>query len=124
MLTNKVGMGTFSAPGRYESCFFRERMLDIVAADLGIDLAEFRLKNLIPPTAMPYELGRTRPEDYSIIYDSGDYPAVLNKALELIDYEGLKPLAGARQDGKFHGVGIASFVKSTGTGDPREGARR
>ncbi|WP_143308527.1 xanthine dehydrogenase family protein molybdopterin-binding subunit, partial [Candidatus Entotheonella palauensis] len=77
LLTNKVGMGTFSAPGRYESCFFRERMLDMMAADLGIDPAELRLKNLIPPSAMPYEVGRTRPEDYVITYDSGDYPALL-----------------------------------------------
>ena len=123
LLTNKTGMGTFSAPGRYESCFFRERLLDMVAADLGIDPAELRLKNLIPPSAMPYELGRTRPEDYSLIYDSGDYPAVLKKALELVDYEGLKPLSGQYRDGKYHGVGMASFVKSTGTGDPLEGAR-
>ncbi|WP_143301124.1 xanthine dehydrogenase family protein molybdopterin-binding subunit, partial [Candidatus Entotheonella palauensis] len=77
LLTNKVGMGTYSAPGRYESCFFRERMLDMMAADLGIDPTELRLKNLIPPSAMPYEVGRTRPEDYVITYDSGDYPALL-----------------------------------------------
>ncbi len=123
LLTNKVGMGTFSAPGRYESCFFRERMLDMMAADLGIDPAELRLKNLIPPSAMPYELGRTRPEDYSIIYDSGDYPALLKKALEMIDYEGLTSSGGQSQDGRYHGVGMACFVKSTGTGVPYEGAR-
>ena len=123
LLTNKVGMGTFSAPGRYESCFFRERMLDMVASDLGIDPAELRLKNLIPPSAMPYELGRTRPEDYSLIYDSGDYPALLEKALELIDYDSVKPLNGEIREGKSHGVGMACFVKSTGTGDMYEGAR-
>ncbi len=123
VLTNKVGMGTFSAPGRYESCFFRERMFDIAAADLGIDPAEFRLKNLIPPSMMPYELGRTRPETYSIIYDSGDYPALLRQALADIDYESLRPLTGRGADGRYHGVGTACFVKSTGTGDPGEGAR-
>jgi carbon-monoxide dehydrogenase large subunit len=123
LLTNKVGMGTFSAPGRYESCFFRERMLDMMASDLNIDPTELRLKNLIPPTEMPYELGRTRPEDYSLIYDSGDYPAVLKKALEVIDYQALKPTSGRHQDGRFHGVGVACFVKSTGTGTPYEGAR-
>ena len=123
LLTNKVGMGTFSAPGRYESCFFRERILDMVATDLGIDPAELRLKNLIPPSAMPYELGRTRPEDYSLIYDSGDYPAVLQKALELIEYESLRPLCGQDLDGKYHGIGMACFVKSTGSVDPSEGAR-
>lgn len=123
VLTNKVGMGTFSAPGRYESCFFRERMFDLVAADLEMDPAEFRLKNLIPPEMMPYELGRTRPESYSIIYDSGDYPALLRQALEDIDYESLKPAIGTEVDGKYHGVGTACFVKSTGTGDPGETAR-
>ena len=123
VLTNKVGMGTFSAPGRYESCFFRERLFDMAAADLGIDPAEFRFKNLIPPSAMPYEVGRTRPENYSIIYDSGDYPALLRQALLDIDYESLKPLMGRYQDGKYHGVGSACFVKSTGTGDPGEAAR-
>ncbi|ETX06106.1 MAG: hypothetical protein ETSY2_19125 [Candidatus Entotheonella gemina] len=123
LLTNKVGMGTFSAPGRYESCFFRERMLDMMAADLGIDPAELRLKNLIPPSAMPYEVGRTRPEDYVITYDSGDYPALLKKSLELIDYERLKSMGGQLQDGKYHGIGTACFVKSTGTGIPYEGAR-
>ena len=123
VLTNKVGMGTFSAPGRYESCFFRERMFDLVSADLGMDPAEFRLKNLIPPEMMPYELGRTRPESYSIIYDSGDYPELLRQALADINYESLKPLIGQNVDGKYHGVGTACFVKSTGTGDPGESAR-
>ena len=123
VLTNKVGMGTFSAPGRYESCFFRERMFDIVAADLDIDPTEFRLKNLIPPEMMPYEVGQTRPESYSIIYDSGDYPELLRQALEGIDYQTLKPTIGRSADGKYHGVGTACFVKSTGTGDPGEGAR-
>ena len=123
VLTNKVGMGTFSAPGRYESCFFRERMFDLVAGDLGMDPTEFRMKNLIPPEMMPYELGRTRPESYSIIYDSGDYPELLRQALEEIDYESLKLNVGREVDGKYHGVGTACFVKSTGTGDPGEGAR-
>jgi carbon-monoxide dehydrogenase large subunit len=123
VLTNKVGMGTFSAPGRYESCFFRERMFDLVAADLDMDPTEFRFKNLIPPEMMPYELGRTRPESYSIIYDSGDYPELLKQALAEIDYDSLKPLIGQQVDGKYHGVGTACFVKSTGTGDPGEGAR-
>ena len=123
VLTNKTGMGTFSAPGRYESCFFRERMLDIAAADMGFDPAEFRLKNLIPPSMMPYEVGRTRPETYSIVYDSGDYPALLRQALADMDYESLKPAAGRGADGRYRGVGLGCFVKSTGTGDPGEGAR-
>ena len=111
ILTNKTGMGTFSAPGRYESCFFRERLLDMMAEDLGIDPVELRLKNLIPPSAMPYELGRTRPEEYSLIYDSGDYPALLRKALEMIDYEGIKGETGRLQEGKYHGGGIEATLE-------------
>src|SRR4030095_15781830 len=84
----------FGARGRAGSGLFGERLLDMMAADLGMDPAALRLKNLIPPSAMPYELGRTRPEDYAIIYDSGDYPALLTKALEMIDYEALKASGG------------------------------
>ena len=123
LLTNKVGMGTFSAPGRYESCFFRERILDMVAADLGIDPTELRSKNLIPSSAMPYEVGVTRPDSSPMVYDSGDYQAVLDKALELIDYAEIISLGGQLKDGKYHGVGVACFVKSTGGGQPYEGAR-
>ena len=123
LLTNKVGMGTFSAPGRYESCFFRERMLDIVAGDLGIDPAELRRKNLIPPTDMPYEVGVTRPGSTPMVYDSGDYPAVLDTALKKADYSALRNLQGRADDGRLHGVGVACFVKSTGSGMPYEGAR-
>ena len=123
LLTNKVGMGTFSAPGRYESCFFRERMLDVVAGDLGLDPAELRMKNLIPPTDMPYTVGITRPGTSPTVYDSGDYPAVLSRALEKADYESLRGLQGPGPDGRLHGVGVACFVKSTGGGLPYEGAR-
>ena len=123
LLTNKVGMGTFSAPGRYESCFFRERMLDLVAFDLKIDPTELRLKNLVPPTAMPYHVGITRPGTSAMVYDSGDYPALLKKALEEIDYDSIKSVQGQQIDGRYHGVGVACFVKSTGAGVPYEGAR-
>ena len=123
LLTNKVGMGTFSAPGRYESCFFRERMLDIVAGDLGIDPAELRRKNLIPAADMPYKVGVTRPGNTPMVYDSGDYPAVLDRALEKADYRALRKQQGMGDDGRLHGVGVACFVKSTGSGMPYEGAR-
>ncbi len=123
LLTNKVGMGTFSAPGRYESCFFRERMLDIVAVDLGIDPAELRRKNLIPPSDMPYKVGVTRPGNTAMVYDSGDYPAVLDRALENAGYFALREQEGRGEDGRLHGVGVACFVKSTGSGMPYEGAR-
>ena len=122
VLTNKMGLGTYRAPGRYESCFIRERLLDMVATDLKIDPAELRLKNLVQPSQMPYSLGKMRPPYASTVLDSGDYPLALTEALDRIGYEGLKDLQGTYRDGKCHGIGMACFVKISGTG-PFEGAR-
>jgi carbon-monoxide dehydrogenase large subunit len=122
LLTNKTPVGTYRGPGRYESTFFRERLLDIAARELGIDPAQFRLKNLIPPEAMPYDAGALVPLMGPTVYDTGDYPAVLRRALEEIDYERIKTLSGSAIDGKLHGIGIGCFVESTG-GGPSENAR-
>ena len=122
VMTNKMGVGTYRAPGRYESCYFRERLLDMVAADLDIDPIDLRRKNLIQPEEIPYELGPTRPGLASTVFDSGDYPRALEHALERFGYDDLKPLQGKKQDGRYHGIGIGWFVKNTGLG-PSEGAR-
>jgi carbon-monoxide dehydrogenase large subunit len=122
VMTNKMGLGTLRAPGRYESCFIRERLLDMVAADLQIDPVALRLKNLISPSEMPYTLGETRPYAPPTVFDSGNYAMALQRALAHIGYEELKPLQGRCQDGKYHGLGIGCFVKNTGLG-PYEGAR-
>jgi carbon-monoxide dehydrogenase large subunit len=122
VMTNKMGLGTYRAPGRYESCFIRERLLDMMAADLGIDPVELRLTNFIQPSEMPYTVGQTRPDGPPTVFDSGNYPSAFQRALQQIDYDGLKPLQGKRQDGKYHGIGIGCFVKNTGQG-PFEGAR-
>jgi carbon-monoxide dehydrogenase large subunit len=122
VLTNKMGLGTFRAPGRYESCFVRERLLDMMAADLQLDPVELRLKNFVRPSDMPYTVGRTRPNTPPTVFDSGNYPSALQCALDHIGYGRLKPLQGVYEDGKYHGVGIGCFVKNTGQG-PFEGAR-
>ncbi len=123
VITNKTGLGTFRAPGRYESCFFRERMLDMTAKDLKIDPVELRRKNLIRPEEMPYEVGLTRPGRNPTVLDSGNYPSALDRALKEFEYENLKPLQGRTQNGKYHGTGLAYFVKNTGGLEPYEGAR-
>ncbi len=122
VMTNKMGVGTYRAPGRYESCYFRERMLDMVAEDLGMDPVDLRRKNLIRPEEIPYELGPTRPGIASTVFDSGDYPRALEQALESFGWERLQPLQGTKRDGRYHGLGIGWFVKNTGLG-PSEGAR-
>jgi aerobic carbon-monoxide dehydrogenase large subunit len=123
VVTNKTGLGTFRAPGRYESCFYRERMLDLMARDLGIDPVELRFKNLIGPEEMPYEVGVTRPGSAPTILDSGDYPSALRRGLAEFGYDKLRPLQGSLVNGRYHGTGIACFVKNTGGLEPYEGAR-
>jgi carbon-monoxide dehydrogenase large subunit len=116
-------MGTYRAPGRYESCFFRERMLDIMAADLKIDPVEIRRRNLIQPDEIPYEIGVTRPGSNPTVLDSGNYPSALNRGLKEFEYDKLRPLQGRLENGRYHGIGLACFVKNTGGLEPYEGAR-
>jgi aerobic carbon-monoxide dehydrogenase large subunit len=123
VITNKTGMGTYRAPGRYESCFFRERLLDMMAEDLGIDPLELRRKNLLRPEEIPYEIGVTRPGTNPTILDSGDYPSCFERALKEFGYEKFRPLQGRLENGRYHGTGIAYFVKNTGGLEPYEGAR-
>jgi carbon-monoxide dehydrogenase large subunit len=122
VMTNKTGTGTLRAPGRYESCFIMERLIDIVARDLGIDPVEIRKKNLITREEIPYTVGNTQPENKTTILDSADCPRALAQALEAFGYKELKHLQGHLDEGKYHGVGIACFVKNTGRG-PHEAAR-
>ncbi len=123
VMTNKTGMGTFRAPGRYESCFFRERMLDMMAADLKIDPVELRRRNLIRPEEIPYTVGVTRPGSNPTVLDSGNYPSALERALKEFEYDKLKRLQGRFENGRYHGIGLAYFVKNTGGLEPYEGAR-
>ena len=122
LVTNKVGTGTYRGPGGYEQSFSRERFLDIMAQDLGIDIVELRKKNLISPEEMPYDTGIDNMVMPHVIYDSGDYPAALEAALDAINYDAIKHLQGQLVDGKLHGIGFGSMVEPTGVG-PFEGAR-
>src|SRR5579863_6088449 len=121
-LTNKTPCGTYRAPGRYESTFVRERLLDAVAARLNIDKIEIRRRNLIAAREMPY----ARPLDTlgtEMTYDSGDYAGLLDKALAAIGWEKLHDdLKRRRAAGEAVGVGLAMFVEKSGLG-PYDGVR-
>jgi aerobic carbon-monoxide dehydrogenase large subunit len=94
-----------------EAVYTIERMMDILAHRLKIDPAELRLKNFIPPEAFPYKsaLGWT--------YDSGNYAGALRKAMEIIDYAGLRrEQAEKRKKGELMGIGISSFTEIVGAG--------
>jgi CO/xanthine dehydrogenase Mo-binding subunit len=115
-LTNKTPCGTYRAPGRYESTFARERMLDAIAATIGIDKVEVRRRNLIGKGAMPYTLGLETLGTH-IVYDSGDYGLLLDKALQAAGWDELQAqLQARRAAGEQVGAGVAMFVEKSGLG--------
>lgn len=92
-----------------------ERMMDILAQKLEMDPAELRFKNFIQPEQFPY------PSPMGWEYDSGDYPTALRKAMDIIDYEGLRrEQAEKRAKGELMGIGISSFTEIVGAGPSRE----
>ena len=121
-LTNKTPVGTYRGPGRFEANFFRERLIDMVAADLDVDPAEIRRKNLITKAEMPWSAGKLVPYDEPAEFDTGNYPAAFTRCLAEIGWAEKQRLQGALVDGRRHGIGIGCFVESGGAG-PRENAR-
>jgi aerobic carbon-monoxide dehydrogenase large subunit len=115
-LTNKTPAGTYRAPGRFETTFVRERLLDAIAHRTGIDRLEVRRRNLIARSEMPY----ARPLDVlgtHVVLDSGDYGGLLDTALERIGWETLNlELAARRAAGEMVGAGVAMFVEKSGLG--------
>ncbi len=109
--TNVVPLGAQRGSGRAEATFMVERLIDLYAAEIGIDPAEVRLKNMVQPEQMPYDNG------LGWLYDSGDYPRLLKRALEMAGYAGIPALKEeAKRRGKRLGVGMASFVAVSGVG--------
>src|SRR5437763_16452678 len=82
LLTNKTPVGTYRGPGRFEADFFRERLLDLMASDLGLDPAEARRKNLITPAELPWPVGLLVPHEASREDRGGDYGGALRRAAE------------------------------------------
>jgi len=121
LYSNKTPVGTYRGPGRYEANFFRERLLDLVAADLGLDPAALREKNLVSAQEIPYDIGTLVPFEGPNAYEGGDFHSAYRQALAAIGHGSL-PAKGAVIDGRLHGVGLACFTESSGAG-PSESAR-
>ncbi len=122
LVTNKTPVGTYRGPGRVESNFCRERMIDMMAQDLGLDPVDVRMKNLMTPDELPYRMGELVLNDPDATLDDGDYPAAFRRLLAEIDYPALKKRSGTVDDGKAFGIGFACFVESSAAGPP-ESAR-
>jgi carbon-monoxide dehydrogenase large subunit/6-hydroxypseudooxynicotine dehydrogenase subunit gamma len=121
-LTNKTPAATYRAPGRYETNFVRERLLDAVATRLGLSPIEVRRRNLIRREEMPYARPLMVLGD-DVAYDSGDYAGLLDKSLARLRWDELQTsLARRRAAGELVGVGVALFVEKSGLG-PSDGVR-
>lgn len=111
VFTNKMATDAYRGAGRPEATYIIERMMDLAARDLGLDPVEIRRKNFLRPEDFPY----TTPQ--GTIYDSGDYAASLQKALQIADYSKLRhEQEEARKQGQYIGIGLSSYVEICGMG--------
>ena len=122
VLTNKTPVGTYRGPGRFEADFFRERLFDMAAKDLGIDPVEFRRRNLPRPAEMPYPLATVSPPEKKEDLDSGDYRAALDRCLLEFGWSEKQKLQGKLVEGRYHGIAVGCFIEG-GAAGPRENAR-
>ena len=121
IFTNTVPNSPVRGAGRPCGIYAVERMVQVVSRKLGIDPAVVRRRNYVRPEQMPYETGAKLRGGDPVVYDSGNYEELLEKALELSDYESFKERQiAARKEGRFLGIGISSCIEDTGMG-PYEG---
>ncbi|HET7191991.1 MAG TPA: xanthine dehydrogenase family protein molybdopterin-binding subunit [Pseudolabrys sp.] len=117
VFTNTVPTGPYRGAGRPEASYLLERVIDAAADLTGIDAAELRRRNLIAPEKMPYTTA------FGNIYDSGDFPAVFERALALADYANFPARKrAAKKTGKLRGIGIGCYLEIAGA-FPEEAAR-
>jgi carbon-monoxide dehydrogenase large subunit len=112
-ITNTAVVAPYRGAGRPEAVFAMERAVDRLARALELDPAELRRRNLISPEQMPYATGLVYRDGADTVYDSGDYPQLLRRAVELVELERFRPLASER---RHLGVGYAFYTEGTGVG--------
>ena len=121
-LTNKTPAATYRAPGRYETNFVRERLMDAIAANRGLSRIEVRRRNLLSAAEMPHARPLTALGD-EIVLDSGDYAGLLDKALARFEWDRRDKDAQARRAaGEYVGLGLCVYVEKSGLG-PTDGVR-
>ena len=109
VLTNTTTVDAYRGAGRPEAAHLVERLVDMFAAEIGMDAAEVRKKNFVQPSEFPYTTIT------GVTYDSGNYEAALEKALEMAGYADLRrQQAEARKAGRLVGIGLCSFVEICG----------
>jgi carbon-monoxide dehydrogenase large subunit len=122
IVTNKAPNAPYRGAGRPEATFAMDRILDRLAREVRMDPAEIRRRNAIPADEMPYGLGIPARDGHPLVYDSGDFPAILESALKGAAYSSFREeQADLRSRGIYRGIGISAYVEGTGRG-PYEGA--
>ncbi len=114
VVTNTVPIGAYRGAGRPEATAAVERALDLFAAEIGMDPAEVRRKNLLPKFTEPHKTA------FGAVYDTGDYEAALDKVLAAADYAGLREEQAKRRaagETVQLGIGVSCYVEITGGGD-------
>ena len=110
-MTNTVPVDAYRGAGRPEASYVLERLVDIAARDLKMDPIELRRKNFIQPHEFPYQT------PVALLYDSGDYDKLFDKAVEVSNYsELLRQRNAARAAGKLVGVGVSGCIEASGLG--------
>jgi len=113
VVTHTVPVDAYRGAGRPEATYSVERLVETAAREIGMDPAEFRRKNFIPPFDGVDEPGFQT--NVALQYDSGNYEGVLDKALELADYESLKKERDkAKADGRLMGIGFSTYIEACG----------
>ncbi|HJT57336.1 MAG TPA: molybdopterin cofactor-binding domain-containing protein, partial [Ktedonobacteraceae bacterium] len=113
VFTNKVPTDAYRGAGRPEATYIAERAVDLVARELGKDPADVRRVNFVKPDQFPYKSAA------GAVYDTGNYEAALDKALEIADYQGLRAEQARRRasgNGKLMGIGLSSYIEICGFG--------
>jgi carbon-monoxide dehydrogenase large subunit len=109
VFTNTVPVDAYRGAGRPEATYILERIMSKAAQEMGVDQAELRRKNFIQPSQFPYQT------PVAVVYDTGDYEASLNMALQMADYTGFPARkAEAKSRGKLRGIGVASYIEACG----------
>ncbi|WP_323783362.1 xanthine dehydrogenase family protein molybdopterin-binding subunit [Thalassovita sp.] len=109
VFTNTVPVDAYRGAGRPEATFQLERVVDKAARELGVDPTELRRQNFIKPEQFPYDT------PVAVTYDTGNYHATLDKALEMSDYANFdKRVAESKSRGKLRGLGVAHFIEACG----------
>jgi carbon-monoxide dehydrogenase large subunit len=122
VVTNKTPNAPYRGAGRPETVFAMDRIVDCLARELRMDPAELRRRNYIRPDELPYDFGMPYRDGNPLVYDTGDFPAALEKALEAAGYQKFRAEQPRwRTQGVHRGIGISGYVEGTAIG-PFEGA--